>query len=245
MLGLSPRRRGNHRANPETGRRSGSIPAQAGEPSRCRLESLARYGSIPAQAGEPNLRGDHAGPSRVYPRAGGGTRPDAGDHVMLNSRVYPRAGGGTDRIPFSSGDSDMRVYPRAGGGTAKYRRAIRAHRDGSIPAQAGEPRTDRRKRSYPRRRGSIPAQAGEPDPCDAGEFRQLRLRVYPRAGGGTIRVRSSFGSTPTSGLSPRRRGNRCPASAWVYPRAGGGTCAGSIPAQAGEPSWQMSISRRA
>lgn len=51
-VGLSPRRRGNHR--------------RAARPVR-------EPGSIPAKAGEPNRRANHAGQSRVYPREGGGT----------------------------------------------------------------------------------------------------------------------------------------------------------------------------
>ena len=68
-----------------------------------------------------------------------------------------------------------------------------------------------------------PAQAGEP--CGQ-RWRGLRGRTYPRAGGGT-------GHTPammacSSGLSPRRRGNRFRNRKDHLPP-------GPIPAQAGEP----------
>ena len=132
--------------------------------------------------------------------------------------------------------------------------------------------------------GSIPAQAGEPK---SRSSRERRTRVYPRAGGGTFDEASVRAAH--TGLSPRRRGNRVgnrpddvvigsipaqageprpPSTPWsrsgVYPRAGGGTVQGrlvraegaglsprrrgnlaqslgierstrSIPAQAGEP----------
>ena len=139
---------------------------------------------------------------------------------------------------------------------------------GSIPAQAGEPRSDRRA-AAPR-------------------------GVYPRAGGGTIVTGPVFAAN--EGLSPRRRGNPArrnrdghhrgsipaqagepvpaamsPRSLRVYPRAGGGTgtppgrtrtreglsprrrgnrrdghwgqaAKGSIPAQAGEPRVRQRLS---
>ena len=53
------------------------------------------------------------------------------------------------------------------------------------------------------------------------------VRVYPRAGGGTSRALGTL-RTP-EGLSPRRRGNRGPVGEHQID-------AGSIPAQAGEPS---------
>ena len=71
---------------------------------------------------------------------------------------------------------------------------------------------------------SIPAQAGEP--CPSGP-RRWRCRVYPRAGGGT--AGGAMTGLRTQGLSPRRRGNRV-VQVPVRIRAG------SIPAQAGEPS---------
>ena len=71
--------------------------------------------------------------------------------------------------------------------------------------------------------GSIPAWAGEPD---IGRVRYVRIRVYPRVGGGTITGWSV--AAPFKGLSPRGRGNPIHWSPWVmYIR--------SIPAWAGEP----------
>ena len=104
-------------------------------------------------------------------------------------------------------------------------------------------------------RGSIPACAGEPP----GAARiPLPRKVYPRVCGGTIP--SNIDGTPVQGLSPRVRGNRthepvntARLTGWVYPRVCGGTCGmdvrlclrliGSIPACAGEPDRNRSVSR--
>ena len=193
-------------------------------------------GSIPAQAGEP--------------------RPPSG--ALGNAQVYPRAGGGTvgGKVPANTA---WGLSPRRRGN--RHRRDRAPSELGSIPAQAGEPRSEVTRRTI-------------------GE-------VYPRAGGGT--ADAVAGAWPDEGLSPRRRGNQVliprepedpgsiPAQAGepaargrdipdprVYPRAGGGTIAsrcprqdtrglsprrrgnpgpravlrglrGSIPAQAGEP----------
>lgn len=90
-------------------------------------------------------------------------------------------------------------YPRGGGGN---------------PVGAAEPGERGR---------SIPAQAGE---TRKEELKSMLLRVYPRAGGGTIRRISAI--RRSNGLSPRRRGNH----ADPLPLA---DVVGSIPAQAGEP----------
>ena len=71
--------------------------------------------------------------------------------------------------------------------------------------------------------GSIPAPAGEP----RGPLPHLhKLRVYPRACGGT--VANYHCQRADTGLSPRLRGNRCGAGEGLQGR-------GSIPAPAGEP----------
>ena len=71
--------------------------------------------------------------------------------------------------------------------------------------------------------GSIPAQAGEPIHAYRSDG---AIRVYPRAGGGTVSLLGSIGVL--MGLSPRRRGNL--EGAVLQDRR-----LGSIPAQAGEP----------
>ena len=112
--GLSPRVRGNPLAAPAWSRSARSIPASAGEPSKC--ERLSRM-------------------ARVYPRECGGTDSGIG---MAGSRqgLSPRVRGNRHRrtdtlaiygsIPASAGEpaikatstSALRVYPRECGGTA-------------------------------------------------------------------------------------------------------------------------------
>ena len=231
--GLSPRRRGN-----PAPRRSRPAPEwvypRAGGGTACKRHHLVlveglsprrrgnlvddvrgdlAQGSIPAQAGEPCCRQRMRTSIWVYPRAGGGTRSSLLGNFSLLGLSPRRRGNRHER--------------RSVGGVP-----------GSIPAQAGEPRSGRRRRS-PR-------------------------RVYPRAGGGT---RKMTGPTSLrTGLSPRRRGNpRCrgrpparhgsiPAQAgepiWksgsggrsgVYPRAGGGTNRGMV---VGESEGGLSPRRR-
>ena len=114
--------------------------------------------------------------------------------------------------------SPVGLSPRVRGNHAEE--LSRRETDGSIPARAGElPCAS----ISPGIMGSIPARAGEPIPRWS---RNGRLRVYPRACGGTCPACSRF--NPVPGLSPRVRGNR----GQVVP------CArdqGSIPARAGEP----------
>ena len=199
-------------------------------------------GSIPAQAGEPLAEEIEERDLRVYPRAGGGTDAlDAGPAMPTDGSI-PAQAGEPARHPRARRSGW--VYPRAGGGTAEAVvgpgdfRARRHSTGRSIPAQAGEPLLDRG-------RGSIPAQAA----CIAAS------RVYPRAGGGTIRPASAVlhGRRGSRGLSPRRRGNRGPEprrrdagrSRWhgtmmrVYPRAGGGTVD-----EAAHPRTQDCVSNR-
>ena len=172
--GLSPRRRGNRRTVGRIGGPAGSIPAQAGEPSIAIVTVCSK---------------------RVYPRAGGGTAPrfsasKAGKglsprrrgnqsmyrSVLICSGSIPAQAG--EPSPSWSGSTNPRVYPRAGGGTEPY--------PGPTNDEAG---------LSPRRRGnpwfsaviggdsgSIPAQAGEPHWRDSAPALHW---VYPRAGGGT------------------------------------------------------------
>ena len=77
--------------------------------------------------------------------------------------------------------------------------------------------------------GSIPAWAGEPSKAPAPSSRS---GVHPRVGGGTWRA--SWKASRDSGPSPRGRGNRIGS----YSRIG---TIGSIPAWAGEPRRQSTI----
>ena len=234
-LGLSPRRRGNHFHVIADDRRTGPIPAQAGEP---RVRGAGDYNE------------------RAYPRAGGGTFTSRNWQTYQTGlsprrrgnprepRTLPRRHG---PIPAQAGEpirSTMKAcsigaYPRAGGGTCSTPRAGRI-RPGLSPRRRGNPEP----LLYGRTRfGPIPAQAGEPIRCPV---RRCSNRAYPRAGGGTILI--ELVSKHVRGLSPRRRGNQrlvhwavlrngpIPAQAgeprpghrhgapsWAYPRAGGGT----------------------
>ena len=214
--GLSPRTRGN--------------PPHRGEPD---LDA----GSIPANAGEPCWSRQSCAQSRVYPRERGGTH--------CRSR---------------SSESATGLSPRTRGN--HHDLAVFRHKAGSIPANAGEPIDDRGRlrslRVYPRERGGTchnpyaaacntglsPRTRGNPlashdlvahsgsIPANAGEpllFARLvaHVQVYPRERGGTRN--EVTGLSPLPGLSPRTRGNPGVAA---RPPAG----AGSIPANAGEPT---------
>ena len=213
--GLSPRVRGNPAPTLVTGGDNRSIPACAGEP-RC---------------------GRRAGcGTEVYPRVCGGT---AVARIQVGGRqgLSPRVRGNHARvvrevvrqgsIPACAGEPPSAVgkrwthsvYPRVCGGTRPTRRY-------SAPGLGLSPRVRGNLRAARPRCGrarSIPACAGEPR---RGQNGYPDHQVYPRVCGGTgIAVRSNRVST---GLSPRVRGN--PAAAGTT-----ATCAGSIPACAGEP----------
>ena len=192
--GLSPRVRGNLPVMLAEYLAAGSIPAGAGEPEgRARgystsgvyprgcggtvdehlaradqdglsprvrgnpqpaLRNEADYGSIPAGAGEPLSFLARATRAKVYPRGCGGTLVDV-PNVALELGLSPRVRGN-----------------RAGDGAVR-------HRDGSIPAGAGEP---------------------------LSMFRTSPSNwVYPRGCGGTRA--STFTLRRSRGLSPRVRGN--------------------------------------
>ena len=117
----------------------------------------ARQRSIPAYAGEP---------------ANVAT-------ALVEITVYPRVCGGTRPWPMAS-TPPMGLSPRMRGNQLAI---IAAPCDGgSIPAYAGEPRTERRRHG--------------------------QVRVYPRVCGGTQQRRRLSGDA--QGLSPRMRGNREP-----------------------------------
>ena len=173
----------------------------------------------------------------VYPRACGGT--DSCHYIFSdNMGLSPRVRGNhllkgdfvdvCGSIPARAGEPSrvslgarLRwVYPRACGGTINVALVVP---DG--PGLSPRVRGNRlRQCRVPYRHRSIPARAGEPRRlCPA----LSRWGVYPRACGGTPRVKSSSGRY--SGLSPRVRGNRpVPQSSFGIRR--------SIPARAGEPA---------
>ena len=193
--------------------------------------------SIPARAGEPLAHSKPGWSMGVYPRACGGTRvidvvPLPAQGLSPRVRGNPTVLGGAvvqqRSIPARAGEpveSDRvhrrsQVYPRACGGTHGVA-VPRPQSSGLSPRVRGNPPTLLRKRILTR---SIPARAGEPVAA-ASHFRSCR--VYPRACGGTRRLKNPMSYPP--GLSPRVRGN-----------PGGGRPpedrGGSIPARAGEPT---------
>ena len=121
-------------------------------------------------------------------------------------------------MPASRPVSDQ-VYPRVCGGTWLDSFTPTAPR-GLSPRVRGNPLRPAVRLPAP---GSIPACAGEPaasspTPCSS--------RVYPRVCGGTTRAAAA--ADPSSGLSPRVRGNPDDRGPDPIGR-------GSIPACAGEP----------
>ena len=136
--------------------KKGLSPRVRGNLHRHRREHL-KFGSIPARAGEPTSRSICHSRSRVYPRACGGT--DNKRHERFCKE------GLSPRVRGNHPGSDHPVELA-----------------GSIPARAGEPRCDARRRG-----------------C---------RRVYPRACGGTTMVAPA--AILAAGLSPCVRGNLVP-----------------------------------
>ena len=223
LEGPSPRVRGSRHAGHSHARRSGSIPACAGEPFR--IVSAAR-------------------PWWVHPRVCGGAivRPDTiadwkgpsprvrGSHGWNGRAVsYPRS------IPACAGEPARRrrrrcpgrVHPRVCGG-ADVALLADAVKPGPSPRVRGSPGVVHRVDAG---RGSIPACAGEPKHRRC--FRRV-FRVHPRVCGGA--VIAGYCYWWAKGPSPRVRGslphqNRLPQRN------------GSIPACAGEPR-PSTMSRR-
>ena len=112
-----------------------------------------------------------------------------------------------------------RVYPRVGGGTAQGY-TVEEIAKGLSPRGRGNHTPGIDLALY---MGSIPAWAGEPS---LDTRWPLLCWVYPRVGGGTLK--GLCPPKPTTGLSPRGRGN-------PQQRRGGAVERRSIPAWAGEP----------
>ena len=152
---------------------------------------------------------------RVHPRVGG--EPPDDRRGAPDRPVHPRVGGETVFRPyptvFGTGPS-----PRGRGNL--LRRAGRRVLQGSIPAWAGKPKSDR---GYSDSNGSIPAWAGKPLSCGP---RGRAFGVHPRVGGETEHAGLRCRAQP--GPSPRGRGNlvMLPIEVLGYR---------SIPAWAGKP----------
>ena len=134
-----------------------------------------RARSIPAWAGEPGLPTIPAAATWVYPRVGGGTLLNNGDHELSlglsprgrgNRRCRTSAGRGVGSIPAWAGEpiqvlgttNPEEVYPRVGGGTATAYAAIMSS-SGLSPRGRGNQRIPHTIGQGAR---SIPAWAGEP-----------------------------------------------------------------------------------
>ena len=176
-----------------------------------------RAGSIPACAGEPSLQRHEAERARVHPRVCGG----AGCDRSLNQS----SAGPSPRVRGSPQGGDDRGHGRgsipACGGSRSGPCRLRSRR-GSIPACAGEPLVVRpelrRVGVHPRVCGGAATIAGVtnsppgPSPRVRGS-RPGRARAPRRDGSipacaGEPRIESASASTP-QGPSPRVRGSPC------------------------------------
>ena len=235
--------RGNHFAEGVDAERIGSIPAHAGEPWGPK-SSTVRSRVYPRACGgtttthnfldgdwglSPRMRGNQTGaisicaiPGSIPAHAGEPSRPALAIRAGVYG-VYPRACGGTviGHLPCAE-VFEMGLSPRMRGNHASGSLTWRIHRQGSIPAHAGEPLQGRLHHKplleglSPRMRGNQFVDCNRPGLSGSG--------VYPRACGGTH-------------IRPASHGPK------GYPRRGnlgvlvtGQTLTGSIPAHAGEPS---------
>ena len=198
--GLSPRTRGNPRDRCEGVEVVGSIPANAGEPQTC-VPPTPRARVYPRERGGTVLT-----PPRGWSAAGLSPRTRGNLKEFLLQALF------FGSIPANAGEPAparpcprrSRVYPRERGGTEGQTQREFA-REGLSPRTRGNPSQSRHAKSY---RGSIPANAGEPESNRV--FCAVR-RVYPRERGGT---KLQFaGLSFLDGLSPRTRGNRRDAKA--------------------------------
>ena len=234
--GLSPRVRGNQGCVAGGSSTGGSIPACAGEPTRC-LDNLRLFGVYPrvcgGTAGRRNRPGHRQG---LSPRVRGNRRsqptprrrlrsipacagePPASAMALRVRGVYPRVCGGTHSDSYADA-GDKGLSPRVRGNPPRWAAANGGSR--SIPACAGEPRRTApcawAAKVYPRVCGGT-----------SGGLRTAgkRLQVYPRVCGGT--ENRCLAREFWTGLSPRVRGNR--QTLWPVRRR-----VRSIPACAGEP----------
>jgi hypothetical protein len=152
---------------------SGSIPAQAGEP-------LALGGRFLHMGVHPRAGGGASICAIIVPTGTGPSPRRRGSRCLVlrtchdGGSIPAQAG---EPLPRSAHLSRWRVHPRAGGGAGKTPArpdAIKGpspRRRGSRDVQLGLRLDD----------GSIPAQAGEPRRAARSE---VRRRVHPRAGGG-------------------------------------------------------------
>ncbi len=192
--GLSPRTRGSPVVGVPRAVRRGSIPAHAGEP-RCRRSPSPTAWVYPrARGGAGRVLARGAPVKGLSPRTRGSL--EAGGELLELARSIP-AHAGEPNPPYRP-SVFVKVYPRARGGAwLRWRASCRA--PGLSPRTRG---SLARGPVRALRDGSIPAHAGEPLASVAGS---AEMTVYPRARGGARRG-WRFGSH-SSGLSPRTRGS--------------------------------------
>ena len=176
--GLSPRRRGNRRISVSVRDLAGPIPAQAGEPTAAATDS-STAGAYPRAGG-----GTQAAARTAFPAAGLSPRrrgnPSGEDYVPLDYGPIPAQAGEPPTRPAPR--ERCGAYPRAGGGTEGSEHALELF-EGLSPRRRGNLALGGVSALCS---GPIPAQAGEPAKRSAPENTHT---AYPRAGGGTSRVR--------------------------------------------------------
>ena len=145
-----------------------------GGTTHSRLDGRRVGGLSPRVRGNPTPQKRRRGRERSIPACAG--EPNGVKSAATRRWVYPRVCGGTDRV--SGADRSGRGLSPRVRGNRKYPVTCQ-HKEGSIPACAGEP--GRRRRSRRRR------------------------AVYPRVCGGTIAY--AYLILAFAGLSPRVRGN--------------------------------------
>ena len=172
--GLSSRLRGNRGRRRSGPRRSGSIPASAGEPARlCR--SARRRRVYPRACGGTEQLGLVAGrPMGLSPRLRG--NPYSSIEAEFDRRSIPAPAG--EPTGLSQSSRWQGVYPRACGGTKCCNCGVQTC-EGLSPRLRGNRHLPFRRVEQHR---SIPAPAGEPPPRHR---RSTAPAVYPRACGGT------------------------------------------------------------
>ncbi len=215
VTGRSPRERGSRRWPARSPRRSGSIPAGAGEPS-----DVSQHGDYrrvdPRGSGGARCGGGWRGCSwGRSPRERGSLADDQPDLIDLGS-IPAGAGepsGGRTALNLS------RVDPRGSGGATSLL-------DNTIGSQGRSPRERGSLGLHIGNRaigGSIPAGAGEPPVPDRAAQSH---KVDPRGSGGAAPLPNH--AEFCLGRSPRERGSH-------HVRSNGRENRGSIPAGAGEP----------
>ena len=199
--GLSPRVRGNPVFPLLVGAHRRSIPACAGEPPLGRARDRAGPVYPRVCGGTDDAKRGRDGCEGLSPLVRGNP----------NGLCRPGYEGGS--IPACAGEpaswqrcaGTVGVYPRVCGGTARAV-ASRVSIHGLSPRVRGNHRA---LRGVARCAGSIPACAGEPR---SNAESSCSFQVYPRVCGGT---RSPLGDRLyVEGLSPRVRGNRLSSMMW-------------------------------